>query len=171
MKAIIRSTRTSDGFTLIELLVGVVVIGILASISVPNYISARQKSFSAVVKGNMHISQVSAECYAVDYAGMYPTGVTDLLPFFPGIGGTFPDNPITKTSNETPAPCSLSSVSEIQAGRTDSGPTNYGGGEGQTTYSAIVDESGSNTSYAITGNGSGGNAVAGDKGHLILSNQ
>lgn len=66
-------TRLNDrGFTLIELLVVITIIGILASIALPNYIKAKDKAREAEVKANVHSIQIALERYAVDHGGQYP---------------------------------------------------------------------------------------------------
>lgn len=66
-------TRSSDrGFTLIELLVVITIIGILASIALPNYIKAKDKAREAEVKSNCHTIQIALERYATDHSGQYP---------------------------------------------------------------------------------------------------
>jgi len=60
------------GFTLIELLVVITIIGILASIALPNYIKAKDKAREAEVKANVHTIQIALERYAVDHSGVYP---------------------------------------------------------------------------------------------------
>lgn len=66
-------TRFNDkGFTLIELLVVITIIGILASIALPNYIKAKDKAREAEVKANVHSIQIALERYAVDHSGQYP---------------------------------------------------------------------------------------------------
>ncbi|MEP0815035.1 MAG: type II secretion system protein [bacterium] len=60
------------GFTLIELLVVIVIIGILASIALPNYIRVKDKAKEAEVKSNLHNIQLSIERFAVDTEGTYP---------------------------------------------------------------------------------------------------
>jgi prepilin-type N-terminal cleavage/methylation domain-containing protein len=66
-------TRFNDkGFTLIELLVVITIIGILASIALPNYIKAKDKAREAEVKANVHSIQIALERYAVDHGGQYP---------------------------------------------------------------------------------------------------
>lgn len=66
-------TRLKDrGFTLIELLVVITIIGILASIALPNYIKAKDKAREAEVKANVHSIQIALERYATDHSGQYP---------------------------------------------------------------------------------------------------
>lgn len=61
------------GFTLIELLIVIVIIGILAVISIPNFISMVSRAKDASVKGNMHIVQVTLESFSTLTEGYYPS--------------------------------------------------------------------------------------------------
>ncbi len=69
-------SRMIRGFTLIELLVVMVILGILVSIALPNYIRARDKAKETQIKANIHIIQMALERYAVENAGLYPQVVT-----------------------------------------------------------------------------------------------
>jgi len=57
----------NKGFTLVELLIVVAVIGILASIAIPQFSSYRQKSYCALVKSDLANLAIAEEAYFYDY--------------------------------------------------------------------------------------------------------
>lgn len=68
----VRNTTKQAGFTLIELLVVVVIIGILASVAIPNFVGAQDKAKNSGVQANVHNVQTALEQFAVDNSGSYP---------------------------------------------------------------------------------------------------
>jgi type IV pilus assembly protein PilA len=62
-----------EGFTLIELLVVMIIIGILAAIAIPVFLSQRQKGYDASVKSDLRTIANELESYNTD-AQAYPTG-------------------------------------------------------------------------------------------------
>ena len=127
------------GFTLIELMIVVVIVGLLASVAIPNFVSMMGRAKEASVKTNMHVMQTAAEDFAAVSSGRYPDSGADLaddglrlvehVPFT-----TYPPNPFTHAA------------SVVQF---DSDPTS--GNEGELGFNPATPDS-----YAIKGNGADG---------------
>jgi prepilin-type N-terminal cleavage/methylation domain-containing protein len=85
--------RNTKGFTLIELMIVVVIIGILAAIAIPNFISMQDRAKEGSVKANMHTVQLAIEDFAVQNDGTYPVGGDDAAVQANLPGGVYPNNP------------------------------------------------------------------------------
>jgi type IV pilus assembly protein PilA len=68
-------SKDEGGFTLIELLVVILIIGILAAIAIPSFLSQKSKATDASSKELARTAQTVAETYATDHEGLY-TGLS-----------------------------------------------------------------------------------------------
>ena len=132
-------TADRRGFTLIELMIVVVIIGLLASVAIPNFVSMMGRAKEASVKTNMHVMQTAAEDFAAVSSGRYPDSAVDLaddgLRLVDHVPLTsYPKNPFTL------------SPSVVQF---DADPT--AGNQGELGFNPATPDS-----YAIKGNGADG---------------
>ncbi|WP_158751786.1 type II secretion system protein [Acidobacterium sp. S8] len=61
-----RRRRGQDGFTLVELMVVMLIIGVLAAIAIPSYISSLKSAREAVLKEDLHVLRQAIDSYTMD---------------------------------------------------------------------------------------------------------
>ncbi len=62
----LQKLRSNKGFTLIELLIVVAIIGILAAIAIPQFMSYRQKAYNSAAVSDLKNSKTAMESYMAD---------------------------------------------------------------------------------------------------------
>lgn len=126
--------RNCKGFTLIELMIVVVILALLASIAIPNFIKLQDRAKEAKVKGGAHTLQLAAEDYAVRNEGIYSDAGADVGPLLPmdPAGGNSLQNAFSGAYTE-PVWAGAAALS------------------GQIGIASLVDATGTPTGYTITG--------------------
>ena len=71
--------ENDKGFTLIELLVVVLIIGILAAIAIPAFLSQREGAWKSQVESDVNSARIAAETFATNKNGSF-TGLTNAAP-------------------------------------------------------------------------------------------
>ncbi len=75
LKRLRQRSVDEGGFTLIELLVVILIIGILAAIAIPSFLSQKSKATASQAKELARTAETTAETYATDNGGKYE-GIT-----------------------------------------------------------------------------------------------
>lgn len=80
--------RRNKGFTLIELMVVVVIVAVLATMAIPNFVRYHDQSLRSKCLSNLRMWQSARESFFADHPTMtaFNTGNnTDIVPYFAGI--------------------------------------------------------------------------------------
>jgi type IV pilus assembly protein PilA len=113
LQAIRRRVQDEKGFTLIELLVVILIIGILAAIAIPSFISQKDKANDAAAKSYVRNEQTAEETYYTDNNGYANTlaalvAIEATLNQYPG--ATTPPDPTVSGNSYTVSATSKSGV-------------------------------------------------------------
>jgi general secretion pathway protein G len=114
IKSLLKSRR---GFTLIELMIVMTIVGILASIAVPNYRWGLIKAREAVLRENLYTLRTTIDQFFADQ-GKFPDTLQELVSknYLPGL----PKDPFTKDSEwTTVAPPTPSDGSKVEGNVAD----------------------------------------------------
>jgi type IV pilus assembly protein PilA len=74
LNALRRRTGDEGGFTLIELLVVILIIGILAAIAIPAFLSQKSKAYDSSAKTVAQTAQTAMETFGTENGGSYVGG-------------------------------------------------------------------------------------------------
>lgn len=72
-------TKSKAGFSLAELMVVIVILGLLATLVVPNVMRQLFKANDAVAKGDIASIESAVTNYALEHSGKYPERIEDLI--------------------------------------------------------------------------------------------
>ena len=126
----IRRGRGRGGFTLVELLVVVVIIGLLASLAIPNMARMTNRAREAAVRQNMHLVQTAVEDFSVLSTGRYPDNGADISDDGHTVqqlcpGALYPENPFSNASTNVVWDADPSGTNQGEIGLNPATPTNY----------------------------------------------
>lgn len=106
------------GFTLVELMIVMAIIGILATLAIPSYITAIKHAREAVLKEDLHVIRAAIDSYTMDKQKA-PQSLDDLVT--DGYLKVVPEDPMThsKDSWVTATSDSMYSIDETEPGVDD----------------------------------------------------
>ncbi len=92
-----RSIRKQDaGFTLIELIIVMTIIGVLATLAIPSYVTAVKHAREAVLKEDLHVLRNAIDSYTMDKQKA-PQSLDDLVQ--DGYLKVIPEDPMTHSKD------------------------------------------------------------------------
>jgi len=118
--------RGEAGFTLVELMIVMLIIGVLAAIAIPSYISSLKNAKEAVLKEDLHVLRQAIDAYTNDKEKA-PQSLDDLVSA--GYLKSIPMDPMTH-SNTTWVTSTDDSVQSLD--QTDGGVNDVHSGSSET---------------------------------------
>jgi general secretion pathway protein G len=94
-ESVARIKKQDAGFTLVELMIVMAIIGVLAMVAVPSYISALQHAREAVLKEDLHTLRAAIDSYTMDKQKA-PQSLDDLIQ--DGYIKSIPEDPMTRST-------------------------------------------------------------------------
>ncbi len=91
-----RPHSKESGFTLIELMIVMLIIGVLMTIAVPNYMAAVKAAKESVLKEDLHVMRNAIDSYTMDKQKA-PQSLQDLVDG--GYLKSIPSDPMTRTND------------------------------------------------------------------------
>ncbi|MFC1500221.1 type IV pilin protein [Candidatus Zixiibacteriota bacterium] len=85
--------RPEEGFTLIELIMTITVLGILVTISIPNFTSYKAKASFTIIEEQIHFIEQGEELYLVEHNAFFPENARIDIPS--GVHRTIPELGLT----------------------------------------------------------------------------
>ena len=118
MKKLSQNTNQESGFTLVELMVVMLIIGVLAAIAIPSFISSIKNAKEAVLKEDLHVLRNAIDSYTMDKSKA-PQSLDDLVQS--GYLKTIPKDPMTHSSETwvTSTDDTLQSIDQTDPGVND----------------------------------------------------
>ena len=113
-----RNRRTQSGFTLIELMIVMAIIGVLATLAIPSFVSAIKHAREAVLKEDLQTMRAAIDSYTMDKQKA-PQSLDDLVQ--EGYLRAIPEDPMTH-SKDTWVPDTsdaMYSIDETEPGISD----------------------------------------------------
>ena len=113
-----RIGKQDAGFTLVELMIVMAIIGVLAVVAVPSYITALKHAREAVLKEDLHILRSAIDSYTMDKQKA-PQSLDDLVQ--EGYLKVIPEDPMTRSTSTwvTDSSDALHSLDETEPGIDD----------------------------------------------------